>query len=176
MEQVLFIDYVKDMILDKLTIKEFNHMRACSKSLQSVVSEYSEKKMESYIIIINRKITQLRPNKLYHCFETSYIVLYNYYHTIIMYSCLVLDIDRNVKFKKLMRCLHAKKSIHLGHMYIFDTSQYKKTDTKKYSYSLFDIMTCNYLYNTGSDWTSYHWSGEGLDEMKYLQGKLLPLS
>ena len=59
------------MILDKLTIKEFNHMRACSKSLQNVISEYSEKKMESYIIIINRKTWLSRDRETY--FGTLFI-------------------------------------------------------------------------------------------------------
>ena len=176
MEYVLTTEYIKDMVLDNLTIKELNHIRACSKELQRVISEYSEQKMNPYLDIINRKITQLRQDNLNTIYEMPYTVIYNYYHTIIKYSCLMLEPRTHTKFQKLMRCLHAKKTIHPGHKYTFDIDRYKKSDISMHSYSLFDIMTGIYLYNTGSDWTSYHWSGEGLDVIKFLQGKLLPLS
>ena len=176
MEQVLTTEYINDMVMDRLTIKELNHIRACSKELQKVISDYSEQKMRYYLDIINRKITLLRQDKLNTIYEMPYIVMYNYYHTITRYSCLMLEPRIHTEFQKLMRCLHAKKTIHRGHTYVFDTDHYKKTDIGMHSYSLFDIMIGIYLYNTGKDWVSYRWSGEGLDQMKYLQGKLLPLS
>ena len=176
MEQVLTTEYINDMVLDNLTIKELNHIRACSKELQRVISEYSEQPMNHYLNIINRRITLLRQDKLTTIHDMPYTVIYNYYHTIIKYSCLMLEPHIHIEFQKLMQCLHAKKIIHLGHKYVFDTDHYKKTDIGMHSYSLFDIMTCIYLYNTGNDWISYRWSGEGLDQMKYLHGKLLPLS
>jgi len=176
MEHVLTTEYIKDMVLDNLTIKELNHIRACSKGLQTVVSEYSEQQMNRYLDIINRKITQLCPDKMTTIYDTPYIVIYNYYHAIIKYSFLTLG--THTEFGRLMRRLHDQKVEHQGRKYAFDTDQYKQMDVSvsMHSYSLFDIMTVIYLCNTGSDWTSYHWSGEGLDEMKFLQGKLLPLS
>jgi len=176
MEHVFTTEYIKDMIMDNLTIKELNHIRACSKGLQDVISKYSEQKMIPYLYSINRKVTQLRQDNLNTIYEMPYIIIYNYYHTIIKYSCLILSLNTHIEFQKLMECLRAKKIIHLGHKYVFDTDKYNKTDIGMHSYSLFDIMTGIYLYNTGRDWASYHWSEEGLDQMKYLQGKLLPSS
>ena len=179
MEQVLTTEYINDIILDNLTTKELNTMRTCSKDLQKVISDYSEHKINSYLKIINRKIPKLL--KLSHdntssIYATPYIVIYNYYHAIIRYSCLILEPSKHTEFQRLMRSLHDKKIIHLGPKYTFDTDRYKKTDVSMHSYSLFDIMTCIYLCNTGSDWASYHWSEEGLDVIKFLQGKLLPSS
>ena len=176
MEHVLTTEYIKDMIMDNLTIKELNHIRACSKRLQGVISEYSEQKMIPYLYSINRKVTQLRQDNLNTIYETPYIVINNYYHTIIKYSCLILSLNTHTEFQKLMRCLHARKIIHLGPTYVFDTDKYNKTSIAMHSYSLFDIMTSIYLCNTGSDWSTYHWSEEGLDVMKFLRGKLLPVS
>ena len=87
MEQVLTTEYINDMVLDNLTIKELNHIRACSKELQRVISEYSEQKMNHYLNIINRKITLLRQDKMSNIYEMPYTIIYNYYHTIIKYSC-----------------------------------------------------------------------------------------
>ena len=176
MVQVFTTEYINDMIMDHLTIKELNHIRACSKDLQKVISEYSEQKMNSYLNIINRRITQLRQDKLTTIYDMPYTVIYNYYHTIIKYSCLILEPHTHTEFQRLMRCLHAKKTIHRGHKYTLDIDRYKKTDISMHSYSLFDIMAGIYLYNTGRDWASYHWSEEGLNVIKFLQGKLLPLS
>ena len=185
MEQVLTTEYINDIILDNLTTKELNTMRACSKDLQKVVSDYSEHKINSYLKIINRKIPklfkspelpELPQDHTSSIYATPYIVIYNYYHAIIRYSCLILEPSKHTEFQRLMRCLHAKKTTHLGPKYTFDTDRYKKTDVSWYSYSLFDIMTCIYLCNTGRAWASYHWSEEGLDEMRFLQGKLLPSS
>jgi len=176
MEHVLSTDYIKDMILDHVTFKELNHMRVCSRDLQEVVSEYSEQKMKSYLNIINCKISQLRQDTLTTCYEMPYIVVYNYYHAIIKYYCLLLEPQAHTEFQKLMRCFHSKKIVHLGYKYVFDTDRYKKSSIKMHSYSLFEIMTCIYLCNTGNDWASYHWSGEELDVIKFIQGKLLPLS
>ena len=174
MEHVLTTEYIKDMVLDNLTIKELNHIRACSKGLQTVVSEYSEQQMNRYLDIINRKITQLCPDKMTTIYDTPYIVIYNYYHAIIKYSFLTLGTHTGLH--KLMRRLHDKKVLHRGYKYVLDTDRYIKLDTSVRNYSLFDIMTVIYLCNTGSGWASYHWSGDELDEMKYIQGKLLPLS
>jgi len=174
MEHILTTEYISDMVMDNLTTKELNHLRACSKELQRVVSGYSEQKMNHYLGIINRKLTQLRQDTWTSIYEMPYIVIYNYYHAIIKYSFLTLG--THTEFQGLMRRLHDKKAIHCGHKYALDTDRYKKTTLEWHSYSLFDIMTCIYLCNTGSDWSSYHWSGEGLDQMKYFQGKLLPLS
>jgi len=174
MEYVFTTEYIKDIIMDNMTIKELNHIRACSKELQRVVSDYSEQQMNSYMYIINRKITQLCQEKITTTYDMPYIVIYNYYHAIIKYSLLILG--THMEFGRLMRRLHDMKTTHLGHKYVFDIDRYKKTHTVMHSYSLFDIMTGIYLCNTGNDWTSYHWSGEGLDEMKFLQGKLLPSS
>ena len=90
------------------------------------------------------------------------------------YSYLMLETTEELQ--KLMNTLHAKKSIHLGHKYIFDIDRYKQLDIKVNSYTLFDIMTYIYLYNTGQYWYACHWPIHQLDQMKYLQGKLLPLS
>jgi len=176
MEQIFTTEHINDMVMSHLTTKELNHIRACSKDLQKVISEYSEQKMNTYLNIINRKITLLRQDNMSNIYEMPYIVIYNYYHTIAKYSCLMLEPRTHTKFQKLMRCLHAKETIHRGHKYTFDIDRYKKTDISMHSFSLFDIMTGIYLNNTGRNWTSYHWSGEGLDAIKFLQGKLLPLS
>jgi len=182
MEQVLTTEYINDIILDNLTTKELNNMRTCSKDLQKVVSDYSEHKINSYLKVINRKLLkspelpELPQDNMSSIYATPYIVIYNYYHAIIRYSCLILEPSKHTEFQGLMRTLHDKKVIHRGPKYSFDTDRYKKTDVSWYSYSLFDIMTCIYLCNTGSAWTTYHWSEEGLDEMRFLQGKLLPLS
>ena len=77
MEQVLTTEYINDMVMDHLTIKELNHIRACSKELQRVISEYSEQKMNHYLNIINRKITQLRQDKLNTIHDMPYTVIYN---------------------------------------------------------------------------------------------------
>jgi len=174
MEGILTTEYIKDIILDNLTIKELNHIRACSKDLQRPVSEYSEQKMNPYLDIINRKVTNLRQEDITTTFEMPYIVIYNYYHAIIKYSFLTLGTHTGLH--KLMRRLHDKKVLHRGYKYVLDTDRYIKLDTSVRNYSLFDIMTVIYLCNTGSGWASYHWSGDELDEMKYIQGKLLPLS
>ena len=167
------------MILDNLTTKELNNMRTCSKDLQKVISDYSAHKINSYLNIINRKIPKILKSPHGHMssiYATPYIVIYNYYHAIIRYSCLILEPHAHTEFQGLMRSLHDKKVNHRGPKYSFDIDRYKKRDVSMYRYSLFDIMTCIYLCNTGRAWTSYHWSGEGLDEIRFLQGKLLPLS
>jgi len=176
MEHVLTTEYIRELVLDHLTIKELNNIRCCSKELQIVISEYSEQKMVLYMNIINRKITKLCQDNMSSLYEMPYIVIYNYYHIIIRYSYLILEHLTHTEFQKLMRCLHDKKVEHRGHKYIFDTDRYKKSDIGKHSYSLFDIMTCIYLCNTGNEWSSYHCPKEHLPQLKFLQGKLLPLS
>ena len=51
MEHVLSTEYIKEMILDQVTYNELNNLRCCSKSLQQIVSDYSEYKMKPYITI-----------------------------------------------------------------------------------------------------------------------------
>lgn len=176
MEYVLTTEYIKDIVMDYLTIRELNNIRACSKDLQRSISEYSEQKMNRYLIIINRKVDRLRQDTLSTIYDMPYTVIYNYYHTIIKYSCLVLESHTHTELQKLMRCFRDKYIIHSGRKYTFDNDRYKQSDITMHNYSLLDIMAGIYLANTGNDWTSYHWSGEGVDVMRFLQGRLLPLS
>jgi len=172
MEFVLAFEGVGDLIWDRMTFKELNHLRACSKELQKMVSMESEKTVNKYIKILNRKITRLQPANT--CFDIGYIVIYNYYHTLAKYSCLMMNSQTHTEFQNLMRRFHTQKKTHIGKRYVLDEDRYKLTDIDMQCYTLFDIMTYIYLTNTGSEWASFHWDKEGLNEMKYLQGKLLP--
>jgi len=174
MEHVLLTEYIKDIILDNVTFRELNHLRCCSRSLQEIVSEHSEYRMKPYVGIIHSRISNLCQDKLNTIYDTPYIIIYNYYHTIIKYSYLMTGAGKHEGLQKLTQCLHDKKTIHLGHKFIFDTDRYKKLGNEATTYTLFEIMTCIYLYNTGRDWSVYHWANDHLHQLKFFQGTLLP--
>ena len=182
-EFILSFDGAKELIWDRLTFKELNHLRACSKGLQKMVSDKSEEIVANYTQIINRKIDRLQPipaargsaNDLSTtCFDTGYIVIYNYYHCITKHSYLMLNSHSHTELQKLMKRLHSQMKLHYGKKYVFDTDRYKVSDAETQLYSLFELMTCIYLANTGNKWSSFRWDKEGIDRMEYLQRKLLP--
>jgi hypothetical protein len=190
-EFILSFDGAKELIWDRLTFKELNHLRACSKGLQKMVSDKSEEIVANYTKMINRKIDRLQPipaargsaNDLSTtCFDTGYIVIYNYYHCLTKHTYLLMNPRSHTELQRLMKRLHSQMKLHYGKKYAFDTDHYNISDHRSRSgvtrfmqwYSLFDLMTGIYLANTGRKWSSFHWDKEGLDRMEYLQGKLLP--
>jgi len=196
-EFILSFDGAKDIIWDRLTFKELNHLRACSKGLQKMISDKSEKIVTTYTQIINRKIDHLKPvDPVRHmravwrhrstCFDTGYIVIYNYYHCLTKHSYLLMNSRSHTELQKLMKRLHRQMELHYGEKYVFDTNRYKISDYETQWYSLFELMTGIYLtgkwssttwcslHRHGKDGSSFHVDKGGIDRIEYLQGKLLP--
>ena len=107
----------------------------------------------------------------------KYNIIYNYYHTAIKYRCMVLDKHLSPVFNQLMNTLHNKKRVLFGHTFTLDIDAYRKDrQTGKGSFTLFDIMSNIYLENKGNSLVGKSVENDNMDQIKFLQGKLLPLS
>ena len=188
MEKVLTTEYLNDRVLDLLSPYDLNNLRACSTTLQDTISRYSNEKMEYNCNIVTRKIPRLPTydiihvfsmnpgtSKSIHIYDMIYNIIYNYYHRTIKYRCMVLDKHLSPVFNQLMNTIHNKKRVLFGHTFSLDTDAYRKNLPEKRSFTLFDIMTNIYLENKGNFLVGKSSENNNMDQIKFLQGTLLPL-
>jgi len=175
MEKVFTTEYLNNKVLDQLSPYDLNNLRACSTTLQDSISRYSNEKMEHYCNIVTRKIPRLDISNIIHIYDMKYNIIYNYYHTAIKYRCMVLDKHLSPVFNQLMNTLHNTKRTLFGHTFTLDTDSYRKNLPERGSFTLFDIMSNIYLENKGNFLVGKSVENDNMDQIKFLQGTLLPL-
>jgi len=175
MEQVLTTDYLNHKIMKQLSPYDLNNVRACSTTLRDSISRYSNEEMKHYCEIVKRKISILDTSNIIHMYDMKYNIIYNYYYTAIVYSCMVLPKHVSPIFPKLMNTFHTKKAILFGYTFTFNDGLYSKNLPEMDSFTLYDIMSNIYLENKGNYFTDHVLTGKDISMMTYLQGKLLPL-
>jgi len=175
MEKVFTTEYLNDKIMDQLSPYDLNNLRACSLTLQDSISRYSNEKMEHHCNNVNRVEYTLRHRNTIHVYDMKYNIIYNYYHTAIKYRCMILDKHLSPVFNQLMNTLHNKKRVLFGHTFTLDTDSYRKNLPEKRSFTLYNIMTNIYLENKGTFLVGKSVENNNMDQIKFLQGTLLPL-
>jgi len=88
---------------------------------------------------------------------------------------MVLDKHLSPVFNQLMNTLHNKKRVLFGHTFTLDTDSYRKNLPERGSFTLFDIMSNIYLENKGNFLVGKSVENDNMDQIKFLQGTLLPL-
>ena len=175
MEKVFTTEYLNDKIMDQLSPYDLNNLRACSLTLQDSTSMYSNEKMKHNCNIVTRKLSRLDTSNIIHIYDMKYNIIYNYYHTAIKYRCMVLDKHLSPVFNQLMNTLHNKKRVLFGHTFTLDIDTYRKNLERGSYLTLFDIMSNIYLENKGNFLVGKSSENNNMDQIKFLQGTLLPL-
>ena len=175
MEKVFTTEYLNNKVLDQLSPYDLNNLRACSTTLQDSISRYSNEKMEHNCNIVKCKVSRLKTTNIIHIYDMNYNIIYNYYHTAIKYRCMILDKHLSPVFNQLMNTLHNKKRVLFGHTFTLDTDSYRKNLPEKRSFTLYNIMTNIYLENKGTFLVGKSVENNNMDQIKFLQGTLLPL-
>jgi len=175
MEQVFTTDYLNDKIMDQLSPRDLNNVRSSSKKLQGAVSIHSNEKMKHYCDVVNRKVSRLDTSNIIHMYDMKYNIIYNYYHTVIVYKCMVLEDHLSPAFSKLMITFHTKKRILFGYTFSLNDGCYHKNLPEKRSFTLYNIMSNIYLENKGNYLIGKAFTTDNMELVKFLQGKLLPL-
>jgi len=182
MDSVLTTPYLQELVLTHMTFNDLSRLRCVNKDIQSVVSRYVSKKITYFHDRFQKRLKNGSgsiddpyaivghvPKTIY---ESSYSVLYNYYHTIIKLDMMVLPFDKPLSVLYLAASL---KEIDTDIRWATyerkiswndDMPFYRLNREHLTKQTLYDVMCHRYL------------EGDFLEineDTLYLQNKLLPL-
>ena len=88
---------------------------------------------------------------------------------------MVLDKHLSTVFNQLMNTLHNKEQVAFGHTFTLDIDYYHKNLPEREPFTLYNIMSNIYLENKGNFLVGKSVDNNNMDQIKFLQGTLLPL-